>query len=112
MQHSTIVETSDRRRAYRARLAAAVTTTIGHSLVDAVGADLSVGGIRLVAARHVEIGQQIELVFFLKGEIVSAAGVVRWTSRTPRGLYAFGVAFTSIEDDGGAVVSSFCQAMS
>jgi hypothetical protein len=104
-----MVRVADRRRARRVRLATTVTTTVHGSLVDAFGADLSAGGMRLVAPREVRVGAPVSLVFFLNGDIVGAAGVVRWSTRTPRGLYAFGVVFTSMDDDGAALVAKWCR---
>lgn len=107
---SVVQPIADRRRSLRARLAVPVTITVGANLVDAVGADLSVGGLRLVAARGVEVGQEVSLVFFLGGDIVSARATVQWCARTPRGLATFGIRFTAIEDDGPSLVAGYCHA--
>ena len=85
--HSVIKQT-DRRRGQRARLGVSVTITVAGKLVDALGADLSLGGIRVVA---------------------SARGVVRWIAATQHGLPTFGVLFTAIEEDGANVVAAFCR---
>jgi hypothetical protein len=110
-QGSTIQREIDRRRAQRARLAAPpVTVTISGKLVDAVGTDVSLGGMRLMAARPVGLGDEVSLVFFLDGDIVSARGLVRWTARTPHRLVVFGVSFTAIDEDGPSVVARYCRA--
>ena len=99
----------DRRLAQRARLATTVTVTVGDRLVDAVGSDVSVGGMRLVTADPARPGELVSVVFFLNGDIVSARGAVRWCARTKRGLFTIGVAFHSLEDDGEELVTSFCK---
>jgi hypothetical protein len=109
-QGSTIQRGNDRRRAQRARLAApTVTVTVGGKLVDAVGSDVSLGGMRLMSARPVRLGEEVSLVFFLDGDIVSARGVIRWSARTPHDLVVFGVSFTAMEEDGPSVVSRYCR---
>ena len=101
----------DRRLAQRARLSApTVTVTIGGKLVDAMGSDVSLGGIRLLSGRQVGVGSDVSLVFFLDGDIVSARGVVRWCTRTKHELFAFGVSFTAIEEDGPSLVGHYCRA--
>jgi hypothetical protein len=100
----------DRRRALRARLATDVTITVGGRLLDAVGADVSPGGIRLVATRPVALGDEVSLVFFLRGDIVCARGTVCWSSPTTHGLFHFGVRFGAIEEDGAALLSTYCAA--
>ena len=87
-----------------------VTVTIGGRLADAVGADVSPGGIRLVAGEPARVGEEVSIVFFLDGDIVCARGVVRWCAPTRRGLYTFGVAFSTVEEDGPGVLARFCHA--
>lgn len=106
---SLVQKVVDRRLAMRARLGTTVTVTVADRLIDAYGADISTGGMRLVASLPARVGEPASLVFFLDGEIVSARGVVRWCSRTTRGLFAIGVAFTSVEDDGEKLVAAFCK---
>jgi c-di-GMP-binding flagellar brake protein YcgR len=101
---------ADRRRNHRARIATSVTVTVGAQLLDAVSSDLSAGGIRLVADEPAAPGDAVSVVFFLDGDIVCARGQVRWCAKTTRGLYAFGVAFTAVEDDGLGLVARFCRA--
>lgn len=93
----------------RARLATTVTVTVADRLVDAHGADVSERGMRLVASTPARPGEPVSLVFFLNGDLVSARGVVRWCARTTRGLFTFGIAFTIVEDDGAALVATFCK---
>ncbi|HEY8077954.1 MAG TPA: PilZ domain-containing protein [Labilithrix sp.] len=100
----------DRRRSHRARLAAMVTVTVGGRLTDAVGADVSPGGIRLVAGDRARVGDDVSIVFFLDGDIVCARGVVRWCAPTRNGLFTFGVAFAIVEDDGPSLLARFCGA--
>jgi hypothetical protein len=100
----------DRRKQSRARLAAMVTVTVGGRIADAVGADVSPGGIRLVAGNRARVGEPVSIVFFLDGDIVCARGIVRWCAPTRRGLHTFGVAFTAIEEDGPALLARFCRA--
>jgi len=107
--HSVIQQIGDRRRAQRTRLGVSVTITVAGKLVDALGADLSFGGIRVVASAPAQIGDEVSLVFFLDGDIVSARGVVRWSAATQRGLATFGVLFTAIEEDGANIVATFCR---
>lgn len=109
---SVLQPVSDRRRGQRARLGASVTITVAGKLVDALGADVSPGGMRIVssAATPVRIGDEVSLVFFLDGDIVSARGVVRWNATTQRGLATFGVLFTAIEEDGASIVATYCRA--
>jgi hypothetical protein len=99
----------DRRLSQRARLATTVTVTVADRLVDAVGSDVSVGGMRLVAGMPARPGEPVSLVFFLNGDIVCARGTVRWCTRTKRGLFTFGVAFHAVEEDGTALVTTFCR---
>ncbi len=100
----------DRRVAQRARLAApTVTVTVGGLLVDAVGSDVSIGGMRLMSAKPVRIGDVVSLVFFLDGDIVCARARVCWCARTRHDLFSFGIAFTALEEDGGALLSRFCR---
>ena len=100
----------DRRVAQRVRLAApTVTVTVGGLLVDAVGSDVSPGGMRLLSARPVRIGDAVSLVFFLDGDIVSARGDVRWCARTRHDLFSFGVAFGAVEEDGASLLARFCR---
>lgn len=106
---SLIQRISDRRSAQRARLAVAVTITVGGKLIDAVGADVSLGGMRLVAARPAKVGDEVSLVFFLHGDIVCARGTVRWCSKTKHDLFTFGVSFTAVEEDGPSLVASHCK---
>jgi hypothetical protein len=105
---SIIQHVSDRRRVRRARLGVNVTITVARKLVDGFGADVSPNGMRIVAAEPARIGDDVSLVFFLNGDIVSARGVVRWCSPTKRGLATFGVLFTSIDEDGPSLVASYC----
>ena len=100
----------DRRLAQRARLSApTVTVTIGGKLVDSIGSDVSLGGMRLMSGRNVAVGADVSLVFFLDGDIVSARGVVRWCTPTKHDLFAFGVSFSAIEEDGPSLVSQYCR---
>ena len=100
----------DRRSSQRARLAApTVTVTVGGALVDAVGTDVSLGGMRLMAARAVRIGDAVSLVFFLDGDIVCARGTVCWCAPTRHELFAFGVAFSALEEDGPSLLARFCR---
>lgn len=105
---SMLQHVTDRRRAPRARLGVSVTITVSGRLVDALGADLSPGGIRVLAATSARVGDEVSLVFFLNGDIVSARGTVQWCVPGSRGLTSFGVRFTSIEEDGPFVVATYC----
>lgn len=107
---SIIQNVSDRRRAQRARLGVTITITVAGKLVDALGADVSPGGMRVVAAAPARVGDIVSLVFFLNGDIVSACGTVQWCAPTRNGLATFGVRFTMIEEDGPSVVASYCRA--
>lgn len=104
------VSSVDRRRSLRARLAVTVTVTVGGRLVDAVGADVSPGGIRLVTAQAAQVGDPVAVVFFINGDIVCARGTVRWCAPTKRGLYTFGVMFNAVEEDGPVLLDQFCRA--
>ena len=100
----------DRRGTQRARLAApTVTVTVGGLLVDAVGSDVSPGGMRLMSARPVRTGDAVSLVFFLDGDIVCARGKVCWCARTRHDLFAFGIAVTAVEEDGASLLARFCR---
>ena len=77
-------------------------------IVDAVSADVSRGGMRLVADHRPKLGEIVSLVFFVNGDIVCARGTVRWIAETKRGLFAFGVRFTVLEEDAPSVVASYC----
>jgi hypothetical protein len=104
---------SERRGAHRARLGVNVTITVGGKLVDALGMDVSPGGMRIVASAAPRVGDQVSLVFFLDGgtrDIVSASGTVQWCADGKRGLAMFGVRFTTLEDDGSSLVASYCGA--
>jgi hypothetical protein len=107
---SIIQNASDRRRAPRARLGVTVTVTVAGKLVDALGSDVSPGGMRLVTAVPARIGDGVSVVFFLNGDIVSACGTVQWCAPTKNGLATFGVRFTALEEDGPSVVESYCRA--
>lgn len=107
---SVVQRTSDRRRAQRARLGVTVTITVAGKLVDALGMDVSQGGIRVVASVPTRIGQDVSLVFFLDGDIVSAKGIVQWCAEGKRGLAMFGVRFTSLDEDGPSLVATYCNA--
>jgi hypothetical protein len=107
---SVIQRTSDRRRAQRARLGVTVTITVAGKLVDALGMDVSQGGIRVVASVPARIGQEVSLVFFLDGDIVSAKGTVQWCAVGKRGLAMFGVRFTFLDEGGPSLVASYCNA--
>jgi len=87
-----------------------VTVTVAGRLVDAVGADVSPGGIRLVTAQSARVGDEVSLVFFIHGDIVCARDTVRWCAPTKRGLHTFGVAFHAIEEDGPVLLDRFCRA--
>ncbi len=107
---SPIHRPDDRRGARRARLATpTVTVTLGGKLIDAVGSDVSAGGMKLLAARPTSVGDDVSLVFFLDGDIVCARGIVRWCARTPHDLFSFGVSFTIVEEDGQSLVASYCR---
>lgn len=106
---SVLQHVSDRRRAQRARLGVTVTITVAGKLVDALGADVSPGGIRILAAAPARVGDAVSLVFFLNGDIVSARGTVQWCAPTKNGLATFGVRFTSVEEDGSLLVASYCR---
>jgi len=106
---SAVQRGNDRRGAHRARLAAqTVTVTVGGKLVDAVGSDVSLGGMRLMAARPARVGDEVSLVFFLDGDIVCGRGTVRWCARTVHDLFSFGVSFTTIEEDGQSLLARYC----
>jgi len=107
---SVVQRRSDRRRAHRARLGVTVTITVAGKLVDALGMDVSQGGIRVVASMPARIGDEVSLVFFLDGDIVSARGTVQWCAEGKRGLAMFGVRFTTIDEDGSSLVASYCRA--
>jgi hypothetical protein len=109
--HPASQSVRERRGARRARLATLVTITVGGSLIHAVGADVSQGGIRLVSDRQVNVGEQASLVFFLQGDIVSATGTVRWCAPTPRGLFTFGVSFAVLEEDAPVLLATYCRAV-
>ena len=108
--HSVIQRTNDRRRAQRARLGVTVTITVARKLVDALGMDVSQGGIRVVASVPARVGHEVKLVFFLDGDIVSAKGIVQWCAEGKRGLSMFGVRFTALDEDGPSLVASYCNA--
>lgn len=99
----------DRRRTLRARLAVPVTITVDGHLIDAVGADVSAGGMRFVAMRAPKVGSEVSLVFFLDGDIISARGRVQWHAPTRNGLATFGVRFTALEDDAPLLLASYCR---
>lgn len=99
----------DRRRNLRARLAVPVTLTVDGHLIDAVGADVSTGGMRFVAMRAPKVGSDVSLVFFLDGDIIAARGCVQWHSPTRNGLATFGVRFTSLEDDAPMLLAGYCR---
>jgi hypothetical protein len=99
----------DRRACHRARLSVNVTVTLGDRIVDAASADVSSGGIRLVADQRPKLGEPVSLVFFLNGDIVCARGTVRWVSHTKHGLFAFGVRFSLLEEDAPTVVATYCE---
>lgn len=105
---SSSILRGDRRRAPRARLGVNVTITVAGRLVDALGSDVSPGGIRVVAEHPASVGDEVSLVFFLDGDIVSARGVVCWCTPTRRGLATFGVRFTALEEDGPLLVTRYC----
>lgn len=107
---SVIRPASDRRQSRRARLGVTVTITVAGKLIDALGADVSPGGVRLVAATRAKIGDELSLVFFVGGDLVSARGSVSWCAPTPNGLSVFGVRFTALEEDGPAVLATHCGA--
>lgn len=100
----------DRRATHRARLSGSVTITLGDRIVDAVAADVSRGGIRLISNHRPKLGEPVSLVFFIHGDIVCARGNVRWCAQTKRGLFTFGIGFTSLDEDAPDVVSAYCQA--
>ena len=106
---SLIQNVRDRRRAQRARLGVTVTLTVAGRLVDALGSDVSPGGMRVMAAAPAKVGDVVSLVFFLNGDIVSACGTVQWCAPTKNGLATFGVRFTALEDDGPSLVASYCR---
>lgn len=105
---SMLQHVTDRRRAPRARLGVSVTITVGGRLVDALGSDVSPGGIRVLASTSARVGDEVSLVFFLNGDIVSARGTVQWCAPTRGGCTSFGVRFTAIEEDGPFVVATYC----
>jgi hypothetical protein len=104
---SVVQRRSDRRRAHRARLGVNVTITVAGKLVDALGLDVSQGGMRVVASMPACIDDEVSLVFFLDGDIVSARGTVQWCAEGKRGLAMFGVRFTTIDEDGSSLVASY-----
>lgn len=106
---SLVQDVVDRRLSARARLATTVTLTLGDRLVEAFGSEISDGGIRLVARTAARAGEPASLVFFLNGDIVSARGRVRWCNPTKRGLFTMGIEFLVVEDDGAALIASFCR---
>lgn len=107
---SVVQRGDDRRGAQRARLAApTVTVTVGGKLVDAIGSDVSLGGMRLMAARPARVGDEVSLVFFLDGDIVCGRGTVCWCARTRHDLFSFGVRFTAIEEDGQSLLARYCR---
>jgi hypothetical protein len=106
---SIIQNVSDRRRAQRARLGVTVTITVAGKLVDALGLDVSPGGMRVLASAHARVGDVVSLVFFLNGDIVSACGTVQWCAPTKNGLATFGVRFSNVEDDGSLLVARYCR---
>lgn len=107
---SILQHASERRGSRRARLGVSVTITVAGKLIDALGADVSLGGIRVVAAAPATTGDQVSLVFFLDGDLVSARGTVRWCAPTRNGLATFGVRFTALEEDGPSLLASYCGA--
>ena len=110
VQNASIIQNvSDRRRAPRARLGVNVTITVAGKLVDAMGADVSPGGMRIIATRPAHEGDQVSVVFFLDGDIISALGTVCWCGPTRHGLATFGVRFTALEEDGPSIVASYCR---
>jgi len=108
--HSVVLRRSDRRRAHRARLGVNVTITVAGKLVDALGVDVSPGGMRVLAPISARVGDEVSLVFFLDGDLVSARGTVQWCAEGRRGLGTFGVRFTTVEDDGASLVAGYCRA--
>jgi hypothetical protein len=107
--HAGVRIAPDRRAAVRAPLSGTVTLTVRGRLVDAVAADVSATGIRLVARLEPQVGDEVSIVFFLGGELVASVGTVCWTKRTKLGLHAFGVHFRSIEEDGAVALSDYCR---
>ncbi len=101
--------TKNRRASFRAPLSGTVTLTARDRLVDAAAIDVSEGGIRLLSRLGLTMGESVSLVFFLNGELVSVSGAVRWRAATRLGFHTFGVSFSAVEDDGDAVLSTYCR---
>ena len=101
--------TKNRRDSFRAPLSGTVTLTARGRLVDAAALDVSEGGLRLLSRLALVVGDPVAIVFFLNGELVSVDGVVRWRASTRLGFFTFGVSFSSVEDDGVALLSTYCR---
>jgi len=97
----------DRRRAARKHVSLPATLTLAQGLVDALGTDLSPEGMRLITSRPVPVGASVEVAFLLDGNMIAGRGVVRWCTPTERNLVAFGMDFTTLEDDGAEILASF-----
>jgi hypothetical protein len=101
--------TTNRRDSFRAPLSGTVTLTARGRLVDAAALDVSEGGLRLLSRLALVVGDPVAIVFFVNGELVSVNGVVRWLASTRHGFFTFGIRFASVEDDGVALLSTYCR---
>ncbi len=72
--------------------------------------DVSAGGMRVVAAAAAAVGDAVSLVFFVDGDLVAARGIVRWSVPTQHGLAMFGILFTTVDDDGPSILTTYCHA--
>lgn len=104
-----ITTTKNRRASFRAPLSGAVTLTARDRLVDAAAMDVSEGGMRLLSRLGMVVGEAVSIVFFVNGELVSVSGTVCWRASTRLGFHTFGVRFAAIEDDGPALLSTYCR---
>lgn len=68
--------------------------------ISAYGSDISLGGMRLIAERHLDPGQRIDLEFSLESgnQLLRGLGEVRWCREQANGRFAAGLEFVELDD--------------
>lgn len=79
------------------------------SFAKAVGADISLGGLRLMLKRVLNTGAELDLKIELSGtgKTLSAQGQVSWQRKLKDGAYETGVKFTNLTGEDIAAFTEF-----
>jgi len=95
------------------RVTVQVTCTIKGSTKKQSVLNMSLGGVRIYCDERVDIGQELDLQFFIpNGAVIEARGRVVWLEELPRGskgIFDVGMELTKVSKEKRKILSAFLR---